>query len=63
MSVPIQGADFVDPEKLDIRDGAIHYALYQQDGTMQPMTCPDTFHNRQCVAWIKIHDRYTPGTA
>jgi len=52
---------FVHPEKLDIRDGVIHYALYQQDGSMQEMTCKDTTHNRQFVAWVKIHDRHTVG--
>ncbi len=46
-----------DYSKLDIRDGVIHYALYQQDGSMQPMSCPDTLHNRQCVSWMQIHDR------
>jgi len=52
---------FAHPEKLDIRDGVIHYALYQQDGSMQEMTCKDTTHNRQFVAWVKIHDRHTVG--
>ncbi|MFO0958248.1 MAG: hypothetical protein U0800_12615 [Isosphaeraceae bacterium] len=39
--------------KLDIRDGRIHYGLYQQDGSMQPMDCPDTHDNRLLVSWIQ----------
>jgi hypothetical protein len=46
-----------DWSKLTIRDGVIHYRIYQQDGSMQPMTAPDTLHNRQIVSWIQIHDR------
>jgi len=46
-----------DWSKLDIRDGVIHYRIYQQDGSMQSMTAPDTMHNRQIVSWIQIHDR------
>lgn len=46
--------------RLDIRDGAIHYWLYQQDGSKQPMNCADTPDNRRFVEWTKIHDRYTP---
>lgn len=45
--------------KLDIRDGVIHYRLYQQDGSMQPMTVRDTYSNRLFVSWVQIHDRYT----
>ncbi len=55
--------ELVAKAKLDIRDGRIHYRLYQQDGTMQPMDCPDTPSNRLCVSWIQAHDRYTPGGA
>lgn len=49
--------DVNDWSKLDIRDGAIHYFLYQQDGSKQPMQAPDTMHNRQCISWMQIHDR------
>jgi len=46
--------------RLTIRDGAIHYRLYQQDGSMQEMTCPDTRSNRLFVSWVQAHDRHTP---
>lgn len=46
--------------KLDIRNGAIHYKIYQQDGSMQPMTCRDTTSNRVFISWLQSHDRYTP---
>ena len=46
-----------DCSKLRIRDGVIHYGIYQQDGTMQPMTAPDTMHNRQIVSYIQMVDR------
>ena len=49
--------DVSDWSKLDIRDGVIYYFLYQQDGSKQPMTAPDTVHNRQCISWMQIHDR------
>lgn len=49
-----------DWSKLDRRDGVIYYKLYRQDGTMEPMTCPDTYANRCYVSWMQIHDRYTP---
>jgi hypothetical protein len=45
--------------KLDCRGGAIHYKLYRQDGTMQPMCAPDTPDNRFAVEWMQQHDRYT----
>lgn len=48
-----------DFSKLDIRDGVIHYRLYQQDGSLQPMTVKDTYSNRLLISWIQIHDRYT----
>lgn len=47
-----------DWSKLRIVDGVIYYRIYLQDGSMQAMTAIDNFHNRQCVAWIQIHDRY-----
>lgn len=50
-----------DFSKLDIRDGIIHYAIYQQDGSLQPMTVRDSFEMRLFVEWVKIHDRYTIG--
>ena len=46
-----------DPSKLTIKDGRIHYRLYQQDGSMQKMDCKDTISNRLTVAWFQIHDR------
>lgn len=46
-----------DWSKLKIVDGVIHYGVYQQDGTMQPMVSPNTMHNRQVVSWIQMHDR------
>lgn len=45
--------------RLDIRDGVIHYRLYQQDGSMEAMTCRDTASNRLFVSWVQAHDRYT----
>jgi len=50
----------VDLSKLDIRGGDIHFKLYQQDGSLQSVTCQDTPSKRQLVAWIQVHDRYTP---
>jgi hypothetical protein len=47
--------------RLDIRDGEIHYRLYRQDGSMQPMSCRDTPSNRLFVSWAQAHDRYTVG--
>ena len=46
-----------DWSKLRIEAGVIHYYVLQQDGTKQPMTAPDTLHNRQVVSWIQMHDR------
>lgn len=46
----------VDLAKLRIKDGRIHYFLYQQDGAKQPMSCTDTHANRLNVAWMQIHD-------
>lgn len=48
-----------DTSKLNIQEGIINYKIYRQDGTFQPMSAPDTFHNRQCVDWIQSFDRYT----
>lgn len=50
-----------DPSKLNIKNGRIHYFLYQQDGTKQPMSCADTPSNRLIVAWFQIHDSPTTG--
>jgi hypothetical protein len=52
---PLKG-DPLDHAKVKIIDGVIHYRVRQQDGSMQPMTAPDTQHNRQIVSWIQIHD-------
>jgi len=46
----------VDLAKLRLSEGMIHYFLYQQDGTRQPMSCRDTAPNRIIVAWMQIHD-------
>ena len=46
-----------DFSKLDIRDGAIHFGIYQQDGSLVPMTIKDTQFNRLFVSWVQIHDR------
>lgn len=57
--IPIKldlGRSLVDLTKLRIEGGRIHYFLYQQDGSKQPMTCPDTQGNRLNVAWMQIHD-------
>jgi len=48
-----------DHSKLKIVEGVIHYRLYQQDGSMQDMTCRDTPDNRMFVSWVQMHDRYT----
>jgi hypothetical protein len=42
-------------------DGRIHYFLYQQDGSKQPMSCPDTIHNRLFVSWCQKFDSPTTG--
>lgn len=47
-----------DLSKLKIIDGRIHFFLYQQDGTKQPMDIEDTHRNRMAVSWFQIHDRY-----
>lgn len=52
----------IDRARLDIRDGVIHYRLYQQDGSMQAMTCPDTPSNRLFVSWVQGHDRMSGAT-
>lgn len=49
-----------DHSKLRIGDGVIHFSLFQQDGSLQPMTMPDNYQNRCYVSWFQIHDRYTP---
>lgn len=46
--------------KLRLADGAIHYRLQQQDGSMREMTCPDTLMNRWFVTWVQIHDGFIP---
>lgn len=49
-----------DFSKLRIVDGAIHYRIQQQDGSMQPMTCRDTPSNRLFVSWLQVHDGFIP---
>lgn len=51
--------DLVEKAKLQIDGDCIHYRLYQQDGSMQPMTCKNTLENRRLVSWMQHHDRYT----
>lgn len=51
--------DLTDFSKLDIRDGAIHFRLYDQAGELQPMVIKDTHQNRLYASWIQIHDRYS----
>ena len=46
-----------DLSKLRIQGGAILYRIYQQDGSMVDMSCPDTPSNRHVVDWIQAHDR------
>ena len=52
---PCKITDF---SKLDIRDGIIHYKLYDQEGRFTPMTIRDSYSNRLFVSWVQIHDRY-----
>lgn len=42
---------------LDIRDGHIHYSLYNQEGVLQPCKCADTVSNRLFVVWVRKFDR------
>lgn len=42
---------------LDIRDGVIHYHLYDQNGDLKPATCADTTSNRLFVVWVRKFDR------
>lgn len=51
-----ESRDFVIPTKLDIRGGAIHYKIRQQDDTFVDMTIRDTPSNRRFVTWVQIHD-------
>lgn len=41
-----------------VASGVIHYRLYRQDGTMQPMSCSDTDDNRRYVLWMSKFDKY-----
>jgi hypothetical protein len=57
MGTLMKTPEFVDPTRLDIRDGVIHYKIRQQDGvTFTPMTVRDTPDMRRFVAWVQIHD-------
>ncbi len=53
----------IDLSKLRIENGRIHYFLYQQDGSKQPMSCADTHANRLNVAWMQIHDSPLTGSS
>ena len=55
----LSATPFGSGEKLRIEGGIIHYRLYQQDGTLEPMTCADTKENRMFVEWVQMRDRYT----
>ncbi len=46
----------IDPSKLRIDGDRIHYFLYQQDGSKQPMSCQNTRDNQLLVSWMQIHD-------
>jgi hypothetical protein len=46
----------VDPTKLKIVDGVIHYKIRQQDGSFQPATVPDSREMRLFVSWVQVHD-------
>lgn len=59
----ILSAPLIDLSKLRLVDGMIHYFLYQQDGSKQPMTCRDTQSNRLFVAWAQIHDSPLTGSS
>jgi hypothetical protein len=48
--------DVLDHSRVAVQDGVIHYKIRQQDGSFQPMTAPNTLHNRQIVSWIQAHD-------
>ena len=54
-----EGMPITDFSKLNRRDGVIHYKLYNQDGTFQPMTVEDTLSMRLFVSWVQKFDRYT----
>jgi len=54
--------DLNDFSKLRIEGGRIHYFLYQQDGTKQPMSCPDTTTNRLAVSWFQKFDSPSTGS-
>lgn len=49
--------DVTDHSKLDIRDGAIHCFIYQQDGSKQAMKFIDNRFNRDFISWLQIHDQ------
>jgi hypothetical protein len=56
--IEYQSSKITDFSKLNIRDGVIHYRLYDQEGNFTPMTVKDTYANRLFVSWVQIHDRY-----
>lgn len=44
------------PDKpLDVR---IHYQVYDQEGKLVEMQCPDSTSNRFLVLWLRQCDRY-----
>jgi hypothetical protein len=45
--------------KATVTDDAIHAFIYMQDGTMSPLTLPNTMQNQLFVQWLQRHDRYT----
>ena len=43
----------------DPKQPALVLTIYSQDGDLVSMPVADTQTNRQIVAWLKVHDRYT----
>lgn len=56
--IEYEKCDIHDFSKLNIKDGVIHYKLYNQEGGFVNMTVKDTLSNRLFVSWVQIHDRY-----
>lgn len=42
---------------LDIRDGKIHYLIYNQENVLVDATCEDSISNRHFVVWLRKFDR------
>ena len=50
-----------DFSKVRAHDGVIDFSLYQQDGSLQPMRCKDSFGNRMFFSWVQKYDSPTTG--